>query len=37
MFNLEIGSGLLAFIIFEIVMIVTVLIATKRLSEEETL
>ncbi len=35
MFGLEIGSGLLAFVVFEIIMIARVIIATNKLANEE--
>ncbi len=36
MFGLEIGSGLLAFVVFEIIMIAKVITATNKLANQET-
>jgi len=35
MFNLGIGSGLIAFVLFEIIMIYVVIMATNRLEGKE--
>lgn len=37
MFSLQIGNGLIAFVIFEIIMIALVIMATNSLETEETI
>jgi len=36
MFSLQIGTGLIAFVVFEIIMIPLLIMATNRLETEET-